>query len=309
MPRLAGLLAFLALAAVVAVRADPAPLTVVTTAPDLKALVEEVGGEWVRVESLTTGLQDPHALEVKPSHIAHLRKADLLARIGLDHEPWLGRLLQSAQNPRLAPGGPGHLDASRGITLLETATAKVGGGGHVHGFGNTHYWLDPENARPITAAIVEALARAAPAGRQIFEANRRRFLERLDAALAGWLKALAPYRGTRAVAYHNTWPYFARRFGLTVVAFIEPKPEVPPSPAYLASLLERMQATRVKVVLAEPYVNQAVARQVADRAGATLITLVPSVGGDPRARDYLALFDLNVERLLAGFRAAGLAPR
>src|SRR4029453_5479801 len=86
----------------------------------------------------------------------------LLVRIGLDHEPWLGRALRSARNPRLAPRGPGDLDVSQGIALLqaETVRARPERGGHVHGLGNPHYWLAPQNPPGLTATIPGGRARA-----------------------------------------------------------------------------------------------------------------------------------------------------
>src|SRR5207245_284451 len=151
-------------------------------------------------------------------------------------------------------------------------------GVHVHGFGNPHYWLDPANARPITRAILEALARLAPADRDAFAANRTRFLARLDDALARWTEALAPYRGTRAVVVHDSWPYFARRFGLVVVAAVEPTPGVPPSASSLAALTQKMRETGVRLLIAEPSSNAALVSQVAARSGARPVVLVPSVG-------------------------------
>src|SRR5262249_24097049 len=153
----------------------------------------------------------------------------LLVRIGLDHEPWLARALRAAGEPRHMPGGAGDLDCSRGIALLDAETARVRSerGVHVHGFGHPHYWLDPENARPITWAIHTALARLAPADAPAFEANRARFLRELDTALARWQRQLPPGRSVRAVVAHESWPYFARRFGLQIVAALEPTPGVP----------------------------------------------------------------------------------
>lgn len=115
---------------------------------------------------------------------------------------------------------------------------------------------------------------------------------------------MAPHRGTRVVVMHETWPYFARRFGLLVVAAVEPTPGVPPSPAYLASLTQKMREAGVRLLIAEPYANASVVGQVAARSGARAVTLVPSVGGDPEAQDYLALFDLNVRRLTEALRRA-----
>jgi ABC-type Zn uptake system ZnuABC Zn-binding protein ZnuA len=291
----------------VASRASGA-LPVVTTTTDLKALVDAVGGERVVVESLAPPRHDPHAVEVKPGQLARLRAARLLVRVGLDHEPWLRRALATLADAELAPGGRRDLDLSRGVTLLQTETPRLRDDAatpHLHGFGNPHYWLDPENARPMTGAIAAALGRLAPAERAFFDDRRRRFLDRLDGGLVRWRAALAPHRGTRLVAMHDTWPYFAARFALTIAATVEPTPGVPPSPAALGTLIERMRAGGVRVLAAEPYANAALVRQIADRTGARAVTLVPSVGGDPGAGDYVALFDLNVARLaaaLAGVR-------
>ena len=281
------------------------PVPVITTTTDLRALVEEVGGDRVRVESLAPPTQDPHAVEVKLGQLARIKEAALLVRIGLDHEPWLGLALRSLADGRFAPGSPHSLDAAKGIDLLQTETARVRPerGMHVHGFGNTHYWLDPENARPITAAILEALARLSPDYRPRFEAGRRRFLERLEAGLLRWRQAMAPHRGARVVVVHDSWPYFARRFGLVVVAAVEPTPGVPPSPSSLAALVQRMREGRVPLLIAEPSSNASLVRQVAARSSARAVTLVPSVGGDPEARDYLALFELNVKRLTEALAA------
>jgi len=291
----------LGLAAAPAARgaAPAAPLRVVTTSTDLQSLVEAVGGARVEVESLAPALHDPHAVEVKPAQIARLRQAALLVRIGLDHEPWLPKALAVAGEPRFARGGAGDVDASRGVRLMQAETPRLRADArpHMHGLGNTHYWLDPENARPMTATILEALARASPPDRAQFEANRRRFLERLGAGLERWQRALAPWRGTRVVVVHETWPYLAARFGLAIVAAAEPTPGVPPTPAELSALITRMRASKVRLVLAEPYSSPELLRQLAERTGARVVTLVPSVGGDPAATDYIALFDVNVKRL------------
>ncbi|MBI4609051.1 MAG: zinc ABC transporter substrate-binding protein [Candidatus Rokubacteria bacterium] len=275
------------------------PIPVVTASTDLKALVEVVGGDQVQVESLAPPLHDPHAVEVKAGQLARLKAAALLVRIGLDHEPWLTRVLRSINDPRLVRGSPHYLDASKGIQLLQAETPRVRPerGVHLHGFGNTHYWLDPENARAITGAILEALSALAPTEGPRFEANRAEFLKRLDAGLERWARAMAPYRGTRVVVVHETWPYFAWRFGLVVVAAVEPTPGMPPSPSYLAALTQKMREAGVKLLIAEPSSNVSVVSQVAARSGARAVTLIPSVGGDPAARDYLSLFDVNVQRL------------
>jgi ABC-type Zn uptake system ZnuABC Zn-binding protein ZnuA len=269
-----------------------ATLTVAATTTDLGDLVRAVGGDHVSVESLTDPRQDAHARELHPQQLARLRRAALLVRIGLDHEPWLPRAV------RAAGATARDLDVSRSVTVLDAETPRLRADRrpHVHAFGNTHYWLDPENARPITAAIVDALGALAPADRARFVANRERFLRELDARLDRWRAALTPYAGTRVVAAHDTWPYFARRFDLRVVGTIEEQPGVPPSPRYLAALMDRMKQSNVVAILAEP--GASMVTRVAAGTGARVVTLVPSVGADPEATDYLTLFDVNVGRLV-----------
>jgi len=276
-----------------------ATISVAATTTDLRDLVTAVGGDRVRVESLTDPRQDPHALEILPRQLVRLREAQLLVRIGLDHEPWLARALRGLPRP------PRDLDVSRAVTLLGTETPRLRAerGAHVHAFGNTHYWLDPEAARPITARIADVLATLSPADKTIFDTNRARFLTRLDAGLARWAQALKPFAGARVVTAHDTWPYFARRFGLTIAATIEERPGVPPSAAYVAQLVARMRATGIRVVIGEPAAPTALVRRIADQAGARVVTLAPSVDADPEATDYVTLFDVNVRRL-----AGALAP-
>ena len=274
-----------------------ATLTVAATTTDLRDLVHAVGGDRVTVESLTDPRHDPHAREIHPRQLALLSRAALLVRIGLDHEPWLPHAL------RAAGAAPRDVDASRAVAVLDPETPRLRADRrpHVHAFGNTHYWLDPENARPITAAILEALSELAPGERATFAANRDRFLRELDARLDRWRAALRPYAGTRVVAAHDTWPYLARRFDLRVLGTVEEQPGVPPSPRYLAGLMERMKQSGVVAILAEPGASPAVLARVAAGGGARVVTLAPSVGADPEATDYLTLFDVNVGRLVKAF--------
>src|SRR5204863_6674332 len=144
---------------------------------------------------------------------AKLRTAALVVRVGLGYDYWLDALIRQTGEKRLTRGGDAYLDASAGIPLLEIrGQTVVNEGGHAHGVANPHYWLDPENAITITAGIAQALVRMAPEHRDVILANRERFLAALQVRRQRWSELLAPYAGTRLIAYHNSWPYFARRF-------------------------------------------------------------------------------------------------
>ena len=290
--RCAWLFVALLLAAAPALVAAQQKLRVVTTSADLKSLALSVGGIRVDVESLAAPEQDPHAIELKPGQLARARSAALLIRVGLDHEPWLSRLNLP---PRVAV-----LDASLNVRLTQTQTPRLRAErrAHVHAFGNTHYWLDPMNAIPMTAAIRDALTKLSPQDGRLFEANRAAFLDNLRGRFEQWKKALAPHRGARLVVMHDSWSYFAEAFGLQLVGAAETHPGVAPSPAELAALFGRMRESRVKVLVADPHSNPALVRQIAEHTGAHAVTLSPS------GPDYIQLLEANVSKLAQALKRA-----
>jgi ABC-type Zn uptake system ZnuABC Zn-binding protein ZnuA len=282
-----------------------AALRVLAGTPDLKCLVEAVGADDVAVDSLVPPGVDAEAFEPKPGDLARLRAAELIVRVGLGYDTAFDRLIRQTGEPRFFRGGIADVDASLGIPLLEV----VGRGldpqqqGHAHGAANPHYWLDPANAETITAAIAEGIGRVAPALAARAAANRARFLADLTARLAEWQARLAPFAGVAVIAYHGSWPYFARRFRLHIVGVIEAKPGVAPSPAHLARLIAAAKETRVRAVLHEPFEPVETARLVAARAGAPVVTLAPSVGSLPGTADYVALIAHDVAALAGALGA------
>jgi ABC-type Zn uptake system ZnuABC Zn-binding protein ZnuA len=275
-------------------------IQVVTTTTDLRSLAEAVGGDRVAAVSLVPPNLDAEEYQPKPQDVLRLKQARLIVRVGLDYDLWLDRLLAQAGRPEISRGGPAYVDASFAVAVLELRGMSVGpGDGHAHGSGNPHYWLDPKNAETITANILEALTRIDPANARTYEANRQAFLTRLNAKLTEWESKLNVLKGVPIVAYHNSWPYFARRFRLDVIGFIETKPGVPPSPSHLADIVRDMRARGVRIVVREPHEPERDVAFVASRAGAQIVKLAASVGALPGADDYISLFDVNVAALTA----------
>jgi ABC-type Zn uptake system ZnuABC Zn-binding protein ZnuA len=273
-------------------------LQIVTTTTDLRSLVEALGGDRVEAISLVPPAMDAEEYQPKPQDLVRLKNARVLVRVGLDYDLWLDRLLAQANDPELSRGGAGYVDASFGIAVLEVRGMSVGPG-HAHGQGNPHYWLDPKNAEIITSTILETLARRDPVNAAAYEANRLAFLARLETKLSEWETKLAPLKAVPLVAYHNSWPYFARRFRLDFVGFLETKPGVPPSPSHLAGILQTMRARAVRIVVREPYQPERDVAFVAGKAGASVVTLAASVGALPQTDDFISLFERDVEALRA----------
>lgn len=273
-------------------------IQVVTTTTDLRSLTEAVGGDRVAVTSLAPAGLDAEEYQPRPQDVLRLKDAGMVVRVGLDYDLWLDPLLAQTRNAEIGRGGPGYVDASFAIAALELRGMSVGpGDGHAHGGGNPHYWLDPANAEIVTGTIVEALARIDPAGASVYEAARAAFVAKLQSKLADWQARLAPLKALPLVAYHNSWPYFARRFRLDFAGFIETKPGVPPSPSHLAGIIETMRTRGVRLVVREPHEPERDVAFVAAKANATVVTLAASVGALPNALDYISLFDADVDAL------------
>ena len=278
-------------------------IRVVTTIPDLKSLTEEVGGDLVEVESLARGTQNAHELEIRPSLMLKLRRADMLIENGLELDSWADVAVAGANNPRIIRGAAGRIDASRGVQVLDVPAARVDRSmGDVHPLGNPHYSLDPGQAPVVTANIVEGLARLAPEHRATFEKNRQAFLARLDEAMARWTKALEPLKGAKVVVYHPQWIYILHRFGLNQAAALEDRPGIPASPAHLTRVIRQMKEERIKVLIVEPWNDLKLASRVADEAGAKAVVLASMVGGVKGADTYIAAIDYNVNALAQALR-------
>ncbi|MFZ2490712.1 MAG: metal ABC transporter substrate-binding protein [Thermoanaerobaculia bacterium] len=279
-------------------------INVVTTTTDLASLTREVGGDRVDVTSLAKGYQDPHFVDPKPSYLTLLRNADLFEVVGLELElGWLPPLLDQSRNPKIRPGGSGYLDASQGVEILDRPTGAVNRSmGDIHASGNPHYWLEPGNAIRIAIQISQRLSQIRPGDAPYFAARLQSFKVRMNDANKRWTAALAPYRGAKIVTYHRSWPNFVRRYGLNVVGYVEPKPGVPPSPSHTFELINLMKAQKVKVILVEPFFDLKTPSSIAERTGAKVLVMYPSVGGTPAVDDYFKLFDRNVAELVNALR-------
>ena len=314
-----------------AVAAHARPLRVATTTPNLGSIARAVGGEEVEVTTFARGGQDPHFVEPRPSFIRVLSRTDLFVMVGLQLElGWVPPLLRNARNARIQPGGVGALDASEGIPLLGVATGVVDRSqGDVHAAGNPHYLTDPVNGIRVARAIRDKLVVLRPEGEATFRANATAFEAAVtqhlfgpeavaehgaavlaEAALAnrsdelvpedrlgGWLGRMRPHRGATAIADHNIWPYFAKRFGFEVIGFLEPFPGIAPTTRHLGEVAEQMKAAGTSVILSAAYFHPRYAEKVASATGASVVFMADQVGAREGVDDYIAMIDWNVRRL------------
>jgi zinc/manganese transport system substrate-binding protein len=273
-----------------------AQLKVVATTEDLGSLAAEIGGNKVSVTSLAKGYQDPHFVDPKPSFILAVSRADLLIVVGRELETgWLPPLLTSSRNSKIQPGNKGYLDASSTVKILEIPTAQITRAmGDVHPLGNPHYWLEPGNGRRMAQAIRDKLSELSPNDKALFTQRYTDFDQRLAAAEKRWDAAMAPYKGTKIVTYHRSWPNFMERFGLEVMGYVEPKPGIPPSPSHTIELIAEMKKQGAKLIVVEPYFDLKTPQAIANQTSGKVLVLAPSVGGSKESTDYIKLFDYDI---------------
>ena len=211
--------------------------------------------------------------------------------------------------------------------------------GDVHPGGNPHYLLDPLNGLRVAALLRDRFSTLRPETQQHFAERYDAFRQRLGAALVGealsgrydfeklallaehgrlvdfldsqgetalldgWLAALRPHAGAKVVAEHDAWAYFSTRFGLEVIAFLEPIPGVPPTTSHLGAIIKRMRAEQVGAVLATAFYDPRYARFVSDKTGVAVVAIAHQVDARPGTGDYLSMTDYNVKQLAAALDA------
>ncbi len=276
-----------------------AKLNVVATTPDIAAIAKEIGGDKIELTTMARPTEDPHFVDARPSFILKLNKADVLIHGGAELEVgWLPKLIEQARNAKIVGAAKGEVRCCEGVKMLEVPEKLDRSGGDIHAAGNPHFLVDPENAKIVAHHIADAFLSLDAANRETYEANAKKFIATLDAKLVEWQAKLAPFKGQHVVAYHNSWLYFAERFGLKIEIFLEPKPGIPPSPAHLAVVMAKMKEQNARVVIVDPYLNRKTAETVARGTGAKVVDVTQFPGGVKGTEGgYIGLMDYLVNSL------------
>jgi len=271
-----------------------ASVKLVASTSDLAYFAAEVGGDLVEVDCIAPPNADIHFIEVRPSYMMKLSRADITLEIGLELDMWMDKIIDGSRNSNLE-----IVDCSRYIQPLEVPDFKVDAShGDLHRFGNPHYWLDPNNAAPITRAIVEGLSKVDPSNAPKYSENRDSFLKELKAGLDSLTMLIGLLDGLEIVYYHNSWPYFNSYTGIKSIEFIEPYPGVPPSPSHIKELTSIVKERNIRIIAVEPYFDHRVPDKIASASDAVVIDLYPSIGGRKEGESYIEWFEGNINAIL-----------
>ena len=314
-------------------------LRVCASTTDLDSLARSIGGARVQTFCFSKGTEDPHEIEIKPSFAKELNRADLYLQVGQGIEnAWLEKLMRSVSGDAVKPGKKGNLNLGRHVRPLEGEAGK-NAPNSFHEDGNPHYFLDPIEGLRAAREIRDKLTELRPEWKAEFVANHDKFRQRLAVALVGeecakkdnveklalefeklkdaaavkeflthhqvggWLGAFAAHRGRSIVGDHDLWYFFARRFGLEVLGYLEPSPGVPPTTKHLQELVAKMKAKQVRVILTAPYFEQRFVEFAAKQSGAAPVRMAHQAGARAATDDYFQMLKHNAEQLLAALNS------
>jgi zinc/manganese transport system substrate-binding protein len=280
-----------------------AALNIFATVPEWAALAKEIGGGRVTVHAATTGLQDPHRIDARPSLIAKARSANLVVATGAELEiGWLPVVLRESGNRNIQPGVPGYFEAASVVAMLDVPKVLDRAHGDVHAGGNPHIQTDPRNIQKVADALAARMIELDPAEAMAYRTGLQEFAAKWRTALLRWEKEAAPLKGVPVLVQHAAFPYMNQWLGLKEVATLEPKPGIEPSAAYLSEIVARQKNEPARMVLRPAYQHDGPSRWVAERAKIPAVVLPFTVGGTPEATDLVALFDDTLRRLLAALQ-------
>jgi ABC-type Zn uptake system ZnuABC Zn-binding protein ZnuA len=263
-----------------------AKVRVAASTNDLASIAASVGGDLVEVVSIARSGSDPHRVEVLPSYMVRVSKAQVYLKVGLGLDQWADQIIDGSRNDKLV-----IVDCSQGIDALERPTGKVDASmGDVHPNGNPHYWLDPANGGVIARAVARALSKVDPANAEAFSASAELLAAQADTLLASGKARVGALLVKSLLTYHASWVYLAHAFELEVAATVEPVPGIPPTGKHLQSLVEIVKERGIRVLLQEPYFSSEAGGFLARETGVTPITMSPSCD-DVAAGSWLAHID------------------
>lgn len=278
-------------------------LQVIATHSILSDLVQNVGGDAIALTTLVRPGSDTHTFEARPADTAALAQADLIFENGLGFEAWLDQLYAASES------SAGRVAVTDGLTLLTAGEAHEGEGG-THSEYDPHVWHSVANAIQMTEAIRDALAAADPSNAATYQANAAAYIAELQ-ALDEWVfeqVAQLPAERRKLVTSHNTFSYFAGRYGFetvgTALGSISTE-AADPSAGEMAALVDAIRAAAVPAIFAEEVASSEVMGQIAAEAGVPLgPPLYSDALGEPGSPGdtYINMMRYNVTTLVDTLR-------
>lgn len=237
-------------------------LNVVTTVAPITSIVENIAGDKIQLAGIIPEGINSHTFEPIPSDSKLLSSADLIILNGLDLETPTLRLAQANLKPGATIYSLGDKTIKEADYIFDFSFPKE------QGHPNPHLWLNPEYAMRYATLVRDELIKLDPKNKAVYEQNSAQFLKKLE-ALDQAIKEAAqtiPQNNRRLLTYHDSWPYFSRRYGFQVIGAVQPSDFADPSPREVVRLIEQIRREKVPAVFGSEVFPSPVLEQIAREA-------------------------------------------
>ncbi|MDD5772349.1 MAG: metal ABC transporter substrate-binding protein [bacterium] len=269
-----------------------APVKIIAALPDLGSIASYIGGDKVDVISIGKNNSNPHSIEVFPSYIVKVSRADIYLKVGLSLDQWSNELIDGSRNNKILV-----VDCSHGISVLEKPAGKIDASlGDVHPEGNSHYWLDPSNGIIIANNVLSALEKVDPLNSSYYEKNYANFKNETENRITGWKSKMLKLSGKKIISYHSSWVYFASVFNLNIAGNVEPLPGIPPTGKHLSGLANLIKRDSISILLQESYFPDKAPEFLANQTGIKIFKFAPSCS-DIKRESYFKHFDEIIDAI------------
>lgn len=281
-------------------------LKIVTTFYPMYDFAKHVAGDQADVTVLVPAGIEPHDWEPTPQDLIKIQQADLFVYNGAGLEEWVDKALQSLKTNKLKV-----VEATQGLNLMEGNAEdndpheESNKGAHEEHALDPHVWLDPVMAQQQVQAIEKALVELDPAHQTDYVNNTNAYLTQLQSLDQSFRDLAATAKQKEFVTQHAAFGYLAKRYGFDQISISGLNPEVEPSTAQMADVVNLAKQRHVKVIYFESLVSPKVAQMVAKEVGCETAVLNPLEGLSEAEQaqnlDYIGVMERNLTELKKSF--------
>lgn len=264
-------------------------IKIVASTSNIAAIAKAIGKNHVKVDVIVKAQQNPHSIQVLPSYMMKISRADIYLKVGLSLDYWADQIIDGSRNSDLI-----IVDCSENVESIDKPVGKVDPSkGHLHPMGNPHYMLNPRQAKVAAENIMHALIKKDPHSIEDFQSNYNSLIQELDGLSAKYEKY---FESAVVISYHSTFNYLIKFTGIKVAGTIEPLPGIPPTPSHLNNLIKLIPKEKATLIIQEDFFEKKSSQFLENNTGIKTVVLSPFVK-DITENSYVTYYHELMEKI------------